>query len=287
MRSLGWIACLCLLTPVLLFGDADRQDWLGEYTMNHDGHPGMLHITAAKCRMPCIGLRVQYFDERGTEYSGAVSALDDNGQHMRFTIEFPGNAQVFDVYIFSFDKNKLAGTTVWSGRTFGVMAQKVMRPNLAAVALGRPAMVHIRPEAVRVVGPGASHAQPTGTPTRSVLPDGTIQLKYPDGTVKTKKVGGCGWSTRFPDGTATNAMCMEMQVIPVVPPTPASGSAEDRWLQAQDSNLLEIIRDILGGANSTDYQNYQQAYENPPDPVLYKRIFFRTNAISELTSTTQ
>ena len=38
---------------------------------------------------------------------------------MRFYINFPNNKQVFDAYLFSWDKTKLAGTTYWHGRTFG------------------------------------------------------------------------------------------------------------------------------------------------------------------------
>ena len=69
-------------------------------------------------------------------------------------------------------------------------------------------------------------------------------------------------------------------------PTAApTGSKEEHWLEAHDGNLLEIIQTVLGGADSESYQNYLQNYENPPNPVLYKRIFYRTLALAELTST--
>ncbi len=284
MRSLGWIACLLLLTP-LLMADADRQDWIGEYAMNHDGHPGTLRILQGRCRrgLPCTELAIRYADERGTEYAGSVLALDDSGQHLRFSIAFPGNAQIFDVYIFSFDKTKLAGTTVWGGRTFGVMAQKRMA-RMAASEIAASAALAGRVPTHEMGGAPTRRPEPTGTPTRTMLADGSIALTYPDGTVKTKRVGHCGWNTRYPDGHTQGDMCTMMQSMPLVPPTPPDGSPEELWLRAQDSNLLEIIQKVLGGINSPDYQNYLRNYENPPDPVLFKRIFHRTQAIADLTS---
>lgn len=284
MRFLGWAAFLLLLSP-LVMADADRQDWIGEYGINHDGHPGTLRITQGKCRrgLPCTGLAVQYADENGTEYRGSVLVVDENGQHMRFTINFPGNAQIFDVYIFSFDKSKLAGTTLWGGRTFGVMAQKRVGHMPAGLTETVGMAGHV-PKPKVVVRPGEG-LDPTGIPTRSLLPDGTIQLRYADGSVKTKRVGQCGWSTLYPDGHTQEPMCVRAEVIPIVPPPPPSGSPEERWLELQDNNLLAIIQTVLGGTDSTDYKNYLHNYENPPDPVLYKRIYYRTQAIAELTST--
>jgi hypothetical protein len=209
---------------------------------------------------------------------------------MRFTIEFPGNPQVFDVYIFSFDKNKMAGTTVWGGRTFGVLALKTAS-RLVVAGLASP--VHRTGAAVgaEYVGPRrrgtGSSAEPSGSPTRVLLPDGTIEMRYPDGTVKSKKFGNCGWNTRYPDGHTVPSMCAYSQTIPVVPPPPPSGSKEEKWLLAQDDNLLAILQTVLGGASSADYQNYLQNYENPPESVLYKQIYYRTRAIEELTSTPQ
>src|SRR5262245_20453797 len=54
----------------------------------------------------------------------AFESVDDNNQHMAFVVFFPGNPQRFDVYLFSWDKSKMAGTTVWQGRTFGTFAEK-------------------------------------------------------------------------------------------------------------------------------------------------------------------
>jgi hypothetical protein len=278
-----------LLCIPLLHSDADRQDWIGEFAMNHDGHLGTLRISPPKkkCRsMPCPGFELQYTDQNGASYPGSVDLLDDRGQHMQFTIEFPGNRQVFEMYIFSFDKTKLAGTTVWQGRTFGVFAHRLGVSANAAVAssvLGQRATRRVVPD-VTVPGPASI---PSGTPNRKVTSDGVVELHYPDGTVRSKKIGSCGWDTLFPDGRFVPAECVRAAVIPVVPPTPPSGSAEDRWLQGQDENLLGILQRILGGPDSADFHNYLQVYENPREPSIYKRIYFRTNAILELSYTPQ
>jgi len=249
--------------PLLLHADANRQDWVGDYAMNHDGHLGTLHIVPShkKCRsIPCLGLEVEYSDDRGSTYSGSVRVLDENGQHMAFTVNFPGRPQVFNVYIFSFDKTKLAGTTVWQGRTFGVLASKSGAAPAAVVA----------------------NSGGSGGFTHVLLPNGTIELHSPDGSVRSKRIGGCGWTTRYPDGSVRSASCIT--VAPVIPPAPPSGSDADRWLNGQDKQSLGILQGLLGGANSSSYRNYLRNYENPPNPSLYQRIYFRMQAISDFVS---
>jgi hypothetical protein len=301
MSRLRLVAFL-MLSPVLLCADADRLDWVGDYAMNHDGHPGTLRIVASKkgCKtLPCPYLAVRYIDEHGSSFPAFVNAIDDRGQHMQFTVAFPANPQVFDVYIFSFDKTKLAGTTLWQGRTFGVYAEKravVAPPGPAIEVDGKvrsPKTEVLSPDRVSrnaavVSGAGkipGSAQVPSGTPTKVLTADGTVELHYPDGTVRSKKIGGCGWNTRYPDGRFVPAQCVRMSAMPVVPPPPPAGSDEDRWLQAEDRSLLDVLQQILGGAQSPDFQNYLQAYENPAEPSIYKRIYFRTNAISELAYT--
>jgi hypothetical protein len=300
VRLVCLVTFLLLCVP-LLHSDADRQDWIGEFAMNHDGHTGTLSISASKrkcIRLPCPGLDVQYTDQNGASYPGSVDVLDDGGQHMEFTVEFPGNPQVFQVYIFSFDKTKLAGTTVWQGRTFGVFAERAggstspafggplrkQEATVAPSALRRRAAVRAGVSTGTIPGPTST---PSGTPNRTITSDGVVELRYPDGMVRSRKIGACAWDTRYPDGRFVPAQCLRATVIPIVPPTPPSGSTEEHWLQGQDENLLGILQKILGGPNSSDFQNYLQAYENPKEQSIYKRIYFRTNAILDLSYTPQ
>jgi hypothetical protein len=279
MRPFRILVCL-LLCPCPLFAAIGRQDWVGSYQMNHDGHVGTLSVSVSmmKCaKLPCPGLAVQYRDEHGTSYGGTVNALDDEGQHMAFTIAFPGAPQRFDVYLFSFDKSRMAGTTVWGGRVFGVMGTK-SNLNLGAV-VAQPV------KSAAIAGAATTYAGAAGgAPKRVMLPNGTVELHYADGTVKSKRIGSCGWSVRTPDGRVVNPQCTYAEVIVVVPPAPPPGSEAARWLSAESDQLLEILEGLLGGASSSDFRNYQANYENPPDPALYKRIYFRTKAITELTS---
>ena len=116
-----------LLLPATTFADAEKKDWFGMWAMNHDGHPGTLNITDTK--VDCAGplwcdMAVRYVDNRGMKFTGRIEKIDNNGQHMVFYINFPGNTQKFDAFIFSGDKGKLAGTTYWGGRTFGFFATR-------------------------------------------------------------------------------------------------------------------------------------------------------------------
>ena len=95
--------------------------------MNHDGFAGTLNIMDTK--VDCAGplwcdMAINYVDNKGVRHSGRIERIDSKGQHMVFYINFPGNPQKFDAYIFSWDKGKLAGTTYWGGSTFGFYATK-------------------------------------------------------------------------------------------------------------------------------------------------------------------
>lgn len=101
------------------------QDWVGEYTMNHDGWQGVLRITETKmdCERPAwCSLALDYWDANQTRYAGRVEKIDGNGQHMVFTIDFRGNPQKFDAYLFGWDRRRMAGTTTWGGSVFGFYA---------------------------------------------------------------------------------------------------------------------------------------------------------------------
>jgi hypothetical protein len=116
-----------LFLPTTLYADAQKREWFGKWEMNHDGHKGTLVISDSKvdCNTsPWCDMVVAYTGD-GQKFAGKIVALDDKYQHMTFVISFPGNSQKFDGYIFSGDKNLIAGITYWGGRTFGFFANKV------------------------------------------------------------------------------------------------------------------------------------------------------------------
>lgn len=116
-----------LLLSTNVFADAAKADWFGTWTMNHDGMRGSLRIVdlpidcapAAWCDMG-----ITYTNDKGVRFTGKIERVQDKWQHMTFYINFPNNRQRFDAYIFSWEKSKLAGTTIWGGRTFGFYATK-------------------------------------------------------------------------------------------------------------------------------------------------------------------
>src|SRR5882724_4754966 len=112
MKILQLLLCLVVLSPVRLMADAQISEWVGQYNMNHDGHLGTLLIRDLKldcATSPWCSLLVRYTDANGTQFAGRIERVDQNSQHMVFVIDFPGNSQKFDVYLFSWDKNKMAG----------------------------------------------------------------------------------------------------------------------------------------------------------------------------------
>ena len=84
--------------------------------MNHDGWQGSLQIRPGK--------EIRYVDSRGAVRYGQVASLTNRGQTMVFFIDFPEERQYFTAHIFSWDKTKMAGTTVSNGRQFGMFATK-------------------------------------------------------------------------------------------------------------------------------------------------------------------
>jgi hypothetical protein len=122
-------ATLFVLLAVPTFARADAQiaEWFGEYAMNHDGFQGTLRIqdSTRDCAAPAwCHLLASYVDKDGVRRLVTIRMMDQAWQHMVFYIAFPGNQQRFDGYLMSWDKSRIAGTTVWEGRTFGFFAVK-------------------------------------------------------------------------------------------------------------------------------------------------------------------
>ncbi len=129
--ALQLIALACaLFFPTTLYADAQKSEWFGSWQMNHDGHVGTLVITDSRvdcATTPWCDMVLSYTGN-GQSFSGKIVTIGDRWQHIAFEISFPGNQQKFDGYIFSGNKNIIAGTTYWGGRTFGFYATKKKPP---------------------------------------------------------------------------------------------------------------------------------------------------------------
>src|SRR5688572_16637278 len=201
--------------------------------------------------------------------------IDQAWQHMVFYVTFPGNPQRFDGYLMSWDKNRMAGTTVWEGRTFGFFAVK--RASAAPVDLSSLGRGRAGRGAVIVDGAGARGGA-SSTGRKGINASGEVETVMPDGSRRITKPGRCGWTTIFPDGTRSSAQCN--QVPMATPPFPDSVSA--MWLDAHSRSLLDIIRSLLGN-DQASIDNYLRNNE-PSAMGIYDRIRIRAALISMLTS---
>jgi hypothetical protein len=265
-KLLGFLLWLWILVHVpVARGDAAISDWPGQYAMNHDGHLGTLLIVDSKrdcAGLPWCHLVLTYRDKNGVESSGRIDRIDQNFQHMLFQVEFPGNLQRFDAYLFSWNKNSIAGTTYWGGRTFGFFAT---RSDLGIA--GKVARQKIPVN-------GASQAK--GTPQaptegyRTIGANGAVEIHYPDGSIKLPQ--RCGFIIIHPDGQRTEAVC-KSNVQPATPPPLPQNTA---WLDQENGNLLEAIRTLVGNDDGA-IQSYLSS--EGVGMSLYDRIAKRTETI--------
>ena len=270
-----------------LFGDIAPMEWAGQFAMNHDGHAGTLLISEAKtgCHSPAwCDLRISYKDATGKPLLARILTLDQNGQRLIFVVNFPGNTQRFEVYLFSWDKTKMAGTTVWQGRTFGVLATREGSAGggLSSIhALDKMAVHENKMIASSQMAASAgSCTHPAGTPQKSLTPQGIVELRYPDGTIKTSVK--CGYNTTCPDGRKIPAQCTMMQAPPpTFPPLPNDASTQT-WLKEHNQALMAILGELLGNDQGS-IANYKKNYENG-SVSLYSQMYSRTTVISELAT---
>jgi hypothetical protein len=271
------VGLLVLLAPARTRADAQIAEWIGEYAMIHDGHRGTLRIADSKAdcaTTPWCHLVVSYTGPDGRRLGARIRQIDQRFQHMALDIAFPGNMQRFDAYIMSWDKTRMAGTTVWGGRTFGFYATKSDRPVAVRPVRERPELATPPTDTQPADQPLAS--TPAEAPT--IAADGSIETPLPDGSKRITRPGVCGWTIVFPDGKRSVVSCNQVQ--PATPPVPSGASAD--WLTAHSESLLEIARALLGD-NASTVNNYLQTAESG-QPGVYDRIRLRTDLIAKLTA---
>jgi len=208
--------------------------------------------------LPLVQLGAALHRRQRAQFAGRIERVDQNLQHMTFVIGFPGNLQRFDVYLFSWDKNKMAGTTNWGGRTFGVSATK-------SIPLGLTATAKL-PE-----GPKTS-AMATRV---AITSEGLEQIHNPDGSIKTKRPGGCGSTTTWPDGRSMTSACSQVprSDLPELP------QQTTQWLQNHNDRLISVIQLLL--PTKEDFENYRNSESNLK---LIDQIDQRTSLIQDLTA---
>ena len=279
------VGLLVVLAPARTRADAQIAEWIGDYAMIHDGHRGTLRIADSKAdcaTTPWCHLVVTYTGPDGRRHGARIRQIDQRFQHMALDIAFPGNMQRFDAYIMSWDKARIAGTTVWGGRTFGFYAIKNSRPAIARPVPERPELATPgrgrTPTGPVVLDPADTPPATQGNAEIVVAADGSIETTLPDGSKRISRPGVCGWTVVFPDGRKNTISCNQVQ--PATPPIPEGASAE--WLTAHGESLLEIARTLLGD-NASTLDNYLSTAESG-QPGIYDRIRLRTDLIAKLTA---
>jgi hypothetical protein len=124
--------------------------------------------------------------------------------------------------------------------------------------------------------PAQPDTDQTGAVSRTILPDGAVELHYPDGTIR--KLFAGGQTITRPDGTSSTMLYQNAQ--PPTPPTAPPDASHANWLDAENERLLGIMRTLVGN-DEPSIQNY---LEREGDLTVYQRIEARTEAVGWLVS---
>jgi hypothetical protein len=123
----------------------------------------------------------------------------------------------------------------------------------------------------------AAPAVPLASPERSILPDGQVQVRYPDGTIEILHAN-CGSTKIFPDGTTIQSMCNQVQTA-ALPPTPTDAGVRAFLEHHRDQLLRQISRLVNDNpAEISLYLNFESSTTNS----LYGQIKLRTELMDKL-----
>lgn len=148
--------------------------------------------------------------------------------------------------------------------------------NVACMVLKVSMLQVAPPPHLTVVGkePAVEGEQPAAESIqRSVLPDGTLQLKYPDGTLRQRRPNG-QVVTIFPDGRTMVPKALQVQ--PADLPTLPEDLTD--WGSHIKDSLLSIIQGLL---SEPEYEAYLQTEQDKP---YYELVDWRLNSIRFLTA---
>jgi hypothetical protein len=149
-----------------------------------------------------------------------------------------------------------------------------MRPRLPLQRLPQAVLEQAQPP--QELSPPDEPEQ-AGAVDRRIRPDGSVELHYPDGTIR--HLFGGGVTTTRPDGTSSTMLFQNAQ--PATPPTAPPDSAHANWLNAENERLLNIMRTLVGN-DEPSIQNYLE--REGADRTVYERIDARTQAVGWLVS---
>jgi hypothetical protein len=173
---------------------------------------------------------------------------------------------------------RLLGKTRVSVEAFEFYDQVFKRFNeqtTAALSRIKPAApVRLLPSLGNSVSASNQAVTLAGAPTRTVLTNGIVEIRYPDGTIKRFHRGG--YETVYPDGQRLYVASVQAQ-----PATPA-GLPDDltnNWLQKHNDSLLYVIRSLVADDQAA-VSNYLQS--EGANFSVFDAIWKRTETIGYL-----
>lgn len=149
---------------------------------------------------------------------------------------------------------------------------QVVGTGTLAERLGRPQVLEIEPE--RATPPAVEPPHPAGGgTTRTVLADGTIELRHPDGRIQRLRPDG-KIETELPNGQVTVPYALQVQQADL----PALPDELSPWGQFLADRLIGILRNVLSEAEFAAYQQTEQGKD------YYELVDWRLRSIAFLTS---
>lgn len=139
-----------------------------------------------------------------------------------------------------------------------------------------PEHIHKGPE-IKSVQPLQGVTSPSSdVAARSILPDGTVEIRYTDGRIKHIFIGG--YTMIFPDGREKQTVMYHSVPMVRVPTLPGDPELL-KWLEAHNDGLLRIMRSLVSPQAAEEYLRYEGG-ERP----LGEKINERTRIIGKLLS---
>lgn len=156
-----------------------------------------------------------------------------------------------------------------------ILAEHPSRPQLADARTDLPR----RPEPDQ---PAAQSDAPAASPPLTITPDGAIEERFPDGSLRRYRIDQCGWTRISPEGDTTSVACVE--VLRTQLADLPSGLLGDQhlsgWLDELSPNLLEAVDAIVG--DEAAVQNYLTFEGQRP---LAERVDLRLRLLNRLLIT--
>jgi len=106
------------LPPQPAMNPFDENEWLGNWSMNHDGWKGQLDIRGVR------PVRASYQDAGGVVHRASGSVNSDHPHLLDLSIAFGDHVQPFRLALSTWEKQVFAGTTRWAERDFGVQGER-------------------------------------------------------------------------------------------------------------------------------------------------------------------